>query len=342
MMGTVHTRVVPPRSGTSAMTMDPLRSSARWTMLSRPLRRVPSPTPVPSSLIVTVSRLVVANTLELDDGRGRVSRDVGQALPDHRGHVAHEVGGGDGVERTVQLDAGTHRERGLYVGDHVHHRGSQATRQRRLELEDRNPDLLDGVVEVVDGLLERRHGRGVVDAGNGRLDDEPGGEDLLDDVVMEVAGDARAVLQEQHPLLVAACLRQLQRHGGLVGERRRQLGVDVGERRSAPSTHHDQRASHLLPTEQRQDHHRSDAHLAGEVDRATVDARGVLRVGQADRLAGLQHVLAERAGGGVPRVLDAGGILALGHGHAQLAVDRHHDCGEVGSGETVHPPSDQP
>ena len=49
---------------------------------------------------------------------------------------------------------------------------------------------------------------------------------------------------------------------------------------------------------------------------------GVLGVRQPDRLPGLHHLVAQRAGRGVAGALDAGRVAALGHGDQELGVDR--------------------
>ena len=67
---------------------------------------------------------------------------------------------------------------------------------RRLEREDGRADLADGVVEVTDGGLDaggelRRR------QAHGALQRQAGGEEALDDGVVEVGGDALAVLDER-------------------------------------------------------------------------------------------------------------------------------------------------
>ena len=66
-----------------------------------------------------------------------------------------------------------------------------------LEAEDGGADVLDGQVEVVDGRLDALDGRvGVgADQPDRALQRHPGGEQALDDGVVEVAGDALAVLE---------------------------------------------------------------------------------------------------------------------------------------------------
>ena len=211
---------------------------------------------------------------------------------------------------------------GWSLDDDVHHRRPQSAGHRRLELEDRDPDLLDGVVEMLDDLLEGSHGGGVLHARCGRLDDKTRGEHLLDDVVVQVAGDPGPVLEEQDALLVVPGLGQLECDRGVVGEGRGQLRVGLGEGSPSGATHHDQRPPDLLAAEQRQDHDRSGADLAGEVDRATVDVVGVLGVDHPDGRPGPHHVLAQGAGGRVSGVLDAGRVVTLGHRDAELGIDR--------------------
>ena len=195
---------------------------------------------------------------------------------------------------------------------------------------------------MLDDLLEGSHRGGVLDARRGRLDDKTRGEHLLDDVVVQVARDPGPVLEEQHALLVVPGLGQFERDRGVVGEGGGQLRVGLGEGSPSGATHHDQRPPDLLAAEQRQDHDRSGPDLAGEVDRATVDVVGGLGVDHPDGRPGPHHVLAQGAGGRISGVLDAGGVVTLGHRDAgQLGIDGLDHRGEVGLGKRVDAASDQ-
>jgi hypothetical protein len=56
-----------------------------------------------------------------------------------------------------------------------------------------------------------------------------GGEQTLDDVVMKVAGEKIAIFEEEHALLVVPRGCELQRDGGMVGERVDHFEVRLGE-----------------------------------------------------------------------------------------------------------------
>ena len=66
---------------------------------------------------------------------------------------------------------------------------------------------------------------------------QAGGEDPLDDVVVQVAGDAVAVRLDLQPALALLRAGQLEDDGGLGRERRQQLEVVGGERLAARGAH---------------------------------------------------------------------------------------------------------
>ena len=215
----------------------PPRRSARSARLASPLRTVTGGSPQPSSVTTTRTSSVDAHGDRHPLGPG-VPHDVGDQLAHHRDEVEHEVG--RQVLHARRASAGPGAARGPSVTE----RTTSASRRRTpageassasLQLEDRRADARDRAVEFVHAAR-----RGAA-ATSGRLGlqgaAEPvqrqrGGEDPLDDVVVQVAGDAVAVglhLQPALPLLGAG---QLQDDGGLRGERRQQVEL-VGRERLA-------------------------------------------------------------------------------------------------------------
>ena len=69
--------------------------------------------------------------------------------------------------------------------------------------------------------------------GGERLQGQAGGEQALDDVVVQVRGDAVALVEHGGPLLLGAGLGELDGDGGLVGEAGGHVQVLGGERRPA-------------------------------------------------------------------------------------------------------------
>ena len=67
-----------------------------------------------------------------------------------------------------------------------------------MQLVDRLTDLLDGRVDVVDGVLDPWLDRGMRRQPACGLQGQTGGEEALDDVVVHVAGDAVPVVQQRH------------------------------------------------------------------------------------------------------------------------------------------------
>ena len=75
----------------------------------------------------------------------------------------------------------------------------------------------DRRVEVVDGLVQTRRTTGCYGERHGRLEGQSRGEELLDDVVVHVAGDPLALLEEREPPTVGVRLGSEDGHTGLHG-----------------------------------------------------------------------------------------------------------------------------
>jgi hypothetical protein len=88
----------------------------------------------------------------------------------------------------------------------------------RLEPEDGGSDVADGVVQGGDGAGQSGAEGGVAGHGGGALDGEAGVEQLLEDLVLEVAGDPASVLELAQPGAVGAGVGQPQGQRRLVGE----------------------------------------------------------------------------------------------------------------------------
>ena len=114
-----------------------------------------------------------------------------------------------------------------------------ASRVRGRQREDRPADVLDGGVQVVDGLARAAGVTSARSASRGRaLQAEADGEQPLDHQVVQVAADPVAVLEDREPLLVLARPDDLQGQRGLLGEAGRQAGVQGVElRRRARAVH---------------------------------------------------------------------------------------------------------
>ncbi len=180
---------------------------------------------------------LVCRCLDLDGcGPGLcMPHDVRESFP-HEGRdvVSERVLRADDVDRTGEGDGGRFSEGGADLVDDV----DQAVAKTGVvfagvrKREDDRPDTGDRVVQDLHCAIEPRlnetrpHGR--FDA----LQLHPGAEQLLDDVVVQVPGDARTVLEEQHPLTVGARRCHFDRERRLAGQRRGVLQVERGESRS--------------------------------------------------------------------------------------------------------------
>ena len=126
--------------------------------------------------------------------------------------------------------------------------------------------LNDGL-KIVDGFPEPLLDFGGPRPRDGALQREAHGEQALDDVVVQVAGDAVAVgehVELAHPALRAG---QLPGQGGLVGERGHHVELFVAERLRADGPQRDQDTGDGLGCAKRQDQRRAGrVDLAGDLD----------------------------------------------------------------------------
>ena len=268
---------------------------------------------------------------------------------DSASREAREQLGGDplvhGVDRTVEADAGLEPERLALVVDDPQDLGAHAGRVVRigLEAEDDGSDLADGLVELVD---HARQATPVLDVGGpsgDALDRHAGGEQLLDDDVVQVAGDALAVLHHSEVLLgVAQPLLALDALAHVAGDlhvaRRRvvvardgldeDLDRDVGpvtvavhrgedQRRPLAAFERTEQLAHLPLAELGRDvQHRHPEQLVLGV--ADLLARALVRVREAERLRVEDE---QRVAGDVERVAH----LALRGFRDQPVADVAHD-----------------
>ena len=98
-----------------------------------------------------------------------------------------------GVDRAAGAHRGGEPEHRDVLPDERAHLGPQRGRLPVLQLEDRAANVPDREVEVVDGLVDAGRHLGVDGHRTDRLELEAGGEQALDDHVVQVAGDAFAV-----------------------------------------------------------------------------------------------------------------------------------------------------
>ena len=204
---------------------------ARSARLSRPLRR-PSPRmPTPSSVTWMRSRSVaVTDTQRLLAWACRIT--LVTASP-RTARACAETSGGttastESATRSVEVQP--------RVGRHDVEHGTDLLAQGLpldsglLQLEDRAPDVADGVVEVVHGVPQPRLQFGLLHLAADALQAHPGGEQPLDDLVVQVTGDALAVGQQGDVLPRPVRLVRLQRERRLPGEDHDEVGLVGGQR----------------------------------------------------------------------------------------------------------------
>nr|WP_284255400.1 hypothetical protein [Pseudolysinimonas kribbensis] len=172
--------------------------------------------------------IVVDLDADIGVGRPRVAGDVRDGLADDGDDILDHLGGHDEIHRAVEGEPWWRGQTRPRLADSVENSMAQggASRRGRREGEDDGADLRDGGIDRVH-LLEDHPARSLARAGRFGLQGQSGAEQSLDDVVVQIAGDARAVLDALQLLPVQARLHELQRNACLAGEFGRSVDVDV-------------------------------------------------------------------------------------------------------------------
>ena len=123
-----------------------------------------------------------------------------------------------------------------------------------MQFEDRGANVADHTLQFIDGVGEARLHLRRAGPRDRALQGQTRGEQSLDDMVVQVAGDPFAVgdhVEFAHPMLGAG---QLPGQGRLIGESRHHRQLLVGELPGAPVSHGHHHAGDGLGRTQRQDH----------------------------------------------------------------------------------------
>jgi hypothetical protein len=170
--------------------------------------------------------------LDPDSDLRRVSvlGDIGQRFPQHRLDIPDDGVVNDCVQRPDKLYVRTDRQHMRKLIDDRERGTTQRPGRTLAEREDRGPDLLDRLVEFLDGAGEALRDDLVVHGRRDALQTESGGEELLDDVIMEVARNALAIYQDTEPLLISSRVAEFQGDGSLTRESFSHVEVGVSER----------------------------------------------------------------------------------------------------------------
>ena len=160
-------------------------------------------------------------------GCPRVPHGVADPLPDDGLDVGGQVTGDQAVHRSRHPHRGPEIGAGG-LGDDVQQAPPEAAAVpgtvRGVQVEDRRPDVAHRLVELLDRRPHPARCPGVADLRQDALQAEPGGEDPLDHVVVQVAGDPVAVLEDVEPAGDLLSGRKIECERCLVGERADQGG----------------------------------------------------------------------------------------------------------------------
>ena len=209
--------------------------------------------------------------------------DVGQRLARHRHQFGAELVADGGVDRAVEADDRFEAEAASGLRAQLDQLLAQrpAGEAQRVQLEDRRPHVAHRAVEVVDGGEQPTFDGGIGGEAHGRLQCEAGGEQSLDDRVVEVARNALTILDRRQlgDASVEACV--LDGRAGGDSEADGELLVDVGERVLALLVAEVEVAEHGAA-----DHHRhAEERSHRRMVRWETEARRVFaQIGEAQRL----------------------------------------------------------
>ena len=309
-----------PRGSAGPNWNDPPRRWALDSMLSRPCprlvvaRRPDAIVGHPQHQLCSVAR--VDGHDHIDAARLSVPRDVAQRLAERREQVAGQRLGCQRVDLSLEQHGRLEPQltRALrQQAEHLLPHTAGRPLRRRLEPEDRRTDVLHRQIEIVHGGVHPQHRRlGITtDQPRGPLQRETRGEQPLHDRVVEIAGDALAVLHQRQLLQPGVQPGILDRHPRRGRQADHELLVDVGEHLGRGLVGQVEVAEHLVAN--------PDRHAEERVHRRVVwgkaEAVGVFpQVGQAQRL-GVDDQQSE----------DAVTLRQVADGAVGLVVDAHGD-----------------
>ena len=209
----------------------PPRRSARVLRLAIPLRRWRDAIPVPLSTTViarSVTSVVISTSTAV---AWAYLAAVAERLPDDGLDIV------DQIRLNRRCQAGPSKPtRGAKPNTAGTSSTTARTELRRddvlghiVELEDRHPDLLDRLVEILDASCQNRTFDLWIRHHGGRgLDGEPGREQTLNDVVVQIPGDPFPILQHEcRRSWIGAAVGQLEGQRRLVGKGLRHVQVDA-------------------------------------------------------------------------------------------------------------------
>ena len=127
----------------------------------------------------------------------------------------------------------------------------------RLQIENGSADVVDGRLKIIDSAGEAFDDFGRSGARDGALQIHAGGEQALDDVIVQVVRDTLAVGEDGEFVLAFAGVRQCQCHRGVAGEVADEVKVAVIERGLALVACHRDDAEHGVVGAQRHDDRRA-------------------------------------------------------------------------------------
>ncbi len=208
------------------------------------------------------------------------------------------------------------------------------------KLEDRGANLPDRVVDPGYHSLEPFGTLITAEPPGDALHREAGGEQLLDDVVMQIACDPITVLQQHHALLIRSRISQLECDRSVGRERGSHGQVGVVELVSAAQSAYYQRSTHTLCPDEGQHHDRPDREQVGKVH---MDCGVLAHVAYQHRAAAVERDPDECV---LNRIGVAGELVGEHAGgnfhHQALAVrGRQHYGHNVGVGDLLGLPGDQ-
>ena len=251
-----------------------------------------------------------------------VARAVGKCLAGHGEDVVGQHRVRARLQYAGELDVGGEAELRPVFVDEVPEPGAQTAGTGRglLKPEDAGADLDDDPVERVDIAVDPLGGGRVAPAGLA-LQFHAEGEEFLNDMVVQVGGDAVVVCRLGHDELVSAGQGELHRHGGMARERKCHQEMRLGQSRAGATPAQDQCATDLFPGGQR------DHDQRAEVSAQHSGGRFALLAGDETALASEKRLPGQRADDRRSRVQQIHGECSAcpGHDHLVRAVRYRHD-----------------
>jgi len=140
-----------------------------------------------------------------------VSDGIAEEFSRHRDDVVRELIADNGIDRACEPDGGWAMRRPRDLADDIEKAMTQRSVVALGQGEYRRSDLLDRIVQLIDRLAQRFTGGPRTELPGEGLQAQSRAEDLLDDVIVQVARDSATIVSQECSFRVLGRTHELER-----------------------------------------------------------------------------------------------------------------------------------